>query len=376
MRGQLPVGICPRLERRIIPARAGPTTAGWGSSRRTPDHPRACGANVGVFFNPESHSGSSPRVRGQHPDPFAGTDPSRIIPARAGPTITEDYGNLPKTDHPRACGANNVLFHLIRANCGSSPRVRGQPAVHRRPRDTERIIPARAGPTISKNSESRAGADHPRACGANHVGGVLAEPLDLDHPRACGANEPKRTLDRPTGGSSPRVRGQRTPIREGSQKVRIIPARAGPTCRSTPCTYPPADHPRACGANALSSSSMCRSSGSSPRVRGQHRAWPSPEDARRIIPARAGPTLSGKLGAPDSPDHPRACGANSVILCGKPRNEIPKKLDCHSHHPASLYFLFFRCNQFIFRTDDSEKPDSSQSSWHHYVAASGWYSVA
>ena len=71
---------------RIIPARAGPTCSEIICLPFNPDHPRSCGANSSVWPHYWGHTGSSPLVRGQLPYDsfFAGN--RRIIPARAGPT--------------------------------------------------------------------------------------------------------------------------------------------------------------------------------------------------------------------------------------------------------------------------------------------------
>ena len=78
-----PVG-APR--RRLIPARAGKTTAPTPPSPAPPAHPRACGENVRQGVHGFSSVGSSPRVRGKR-DPWIRTlSASRLIPARAGKT--------------------------------------------------------------------------------------------------------------------------------------------------------------------------------------------------------------------------------------------------------------------------------------------------
>ena len=73
---------------------------------------------------------------------------------------------------------------------GSSPRVRGKPAVgHTQDADT-RLIPARAGKTLGALQHGR---------------------LRRAHPRACGENEIARAEDVNGNGSSPRVRGKPRP---------------------------------------------------------------------------------------------------------------------------------------------------------------------
>ena len=111
--------------------------------------------------------GSSPRVRGK-PNHAASTGVgSRIIPARAGQTSSNrDNGRYPP-DHPRACGANAVMSGSTACTIGSSPRVRGKHGQGHVGIRLLRIIPARAGQTISPKSALTCASDHPRACGAN-----------------------------------------------------------------------------------------------------------------------------------------------------------------------------------------------------------------
>ena len=111
-------------------------------------------------------------------------------------------------------------------------------------------------------------------------------------------------------GSSPRVRGKHRASGETAAQVRIIPARAGQTTRPTQARQPAPDHPRACGANSFFLSSHVLGFGSSPRVRGKRVVRVPGRLPARIIPARAGQTARRCRAAPERPDHPRACGAN------------------------------------------------------------------
>ena len=136
--------------------------------------------------------------------------PIRIIPARAGQTAEPSRTRSPWPDHPRACGANSAGHGVEVAGGGSSPRVRGKPRRDRQGRTNRRIIPARAGQTAGLFGYLVLASDHPRACGAN------------GHSQSCSHNP---------SGSSPRVRGK---LHRAADRVgwrRIIPARAGQTCR-------------------------------------------------------------------------------------------------------------------------------------------------
>ena len=151
------------------------------------DHPRACGANFRPVSRGCSRFGSSPRVRGKRCKLRQLKQQIRIIPARAGQTNIESTLRYRRTDHPRACGANDHPTCGKVSENGSSPRVRGKPDASSRNGRSRRIIPARAGQTCSGSGSRRAGTDHPRACGANGRALVRRE-------RAAG--------------SSPRVRGK------------------------------------------------------------------------------------------------------------------------------------------------------------------------
>ena len=194
-------------------------------------------------------AGSSPLVRGA---PCAcarqGLAP-RIIPARAGSTSSAILSQLSGRDHPRSCGEHPPIHMSVRCVPGSSPLVRGAPAITPVLLSTSGIIPARAGSTDV------------------HVARVLDS---RDHPRSCGEHMfTSRVYSMPVG-SSPLVRG--APQRHGQEGelVGIIPARAGSTAGRL--RAPPAPV------------------GSSPLVRGALPTFGTLERPPGIIPARAGST--------------------------------------------------------------------------------------
>ena len=134
-----------------------------------------------------------------------------------------------------------------------------------------RIIPADAGSTI------------------------LVAPVDVvleDHPRGCGEHGVPCCTFTCTLGSSPRMRGAlgpglRVPVPPG-----IIPADAGSTTPSGRLTGCSVDHPRGCGEHAMAGGSGLILLGSSPRMRGARSGYARRADARGIIPADAGSTVS------------------------------------------------------------------------------------
>ena len=243
-------------------------------------------------------------MRGQRQGACPRDGPARIIPARAGPTVLPNFCALSDADHPRSCGANCIGFPFIILWCGSSPLVRGQRVQAILTTDKFRIIPARAGPTDPDSGHARGPADHPRSCGANKF-----DWRDIS----------------PVIGSSPLVRGQLKDDDDARLRIRIIPARAGPTSVWNRTSIHGADHPRSCGANSVNMQMVKAVSGSSPLVRGQPMQKMPPLPRFRIIPARAGPTGPEGSQEPPPPDHPRSCGANSgpVIVSLHQRGSSP-----------------------------------------------------
>ena len=133
-----------------------------------------------------------------------------------------------------------------------------------------RIIPAHAGQTRTSCLRAQWPTDHPRACGAN---GFVSLGVSF------------------ASGSSPRMRGKRDVWGEVCARGRIIPAHAGQTSAMAVACKPLADHPRACGANGVTSTGLPAVSGSSPRMRGKRTDNSGAISFYRIIPAHAGQTV-------------------------------------------------------------------------------------
>ena len=253
----------------LIPARAGKTSKGSPTLSKRWAHPRACGENEQYLVLRALEEGSSPRVRGKHRRVVDRPARAGLIPARAGKTGPSSRTRLPGPAHPRACGENWALFPAPVASSGSSPRVRGKPAVGGDSTNAYRLIPARAGKTRHPHVWVMAGAAHPRACGENH------RVPEVDQRRL---------------GSSPRVRGKRPPGGPCVPRARLIPARAGKTPPRTGPGCGSRAHPRACGENTSPGCRRARGAGSSPRVRGKPQPRARGVGAGRLIPARAGKT--------------------------------------------------------------------------------------
>ena len=197
-----------RLLRRLIPACAGKTCRPSVAIRRRSAHPRVCGENVVGEFEEVSGAGSSPRVRGKHPEYQPQGNFRRLIPACAGKTPPAGSANKYSPAHPRVCGENPCHEATTAAHAGSSPRVRGK----RRGIGTQQclhgLIPACAGKTSASREEF---------------------PYPWAHPRVCGENSAARPAASNLVGSSPRVRGK--PVETISEVFHtgLIPACAGKT---------------------------------------------------------------------------------------------------------------------------------------------------
>ena len=149
--------------------------------------------------------------------------------------------------------------------------MRGKHRVEHEEPGARRIIPAHAGQTFVLCFSLLLLSDHPRACGANlnprrlffsttwiipaHAGQTtilsFLSLVDTDHPRACGANPTLRRAEGEHVGSSPRMRGKLLSCRLLLFLLRIIPAHAGQTFGSQSRIGTMPDHPRACGANGM-----------------------------------------------------------------------------------------------------------------------------
>ena len=350
VRGKLTPQVRRYIYNGLIPACAGKTTAERAQVGAGGAHPRVCGENVLVADRAARRWGSSPRVRGKPHNLEQVADHPGLIPACAGKTATLWRPWPPSTAHPRVCGENFVPWVFVSMLWGSSPRVRGKQYDYVHSLGTPGLIPACAGKTPrTPRSCTRAWA-HPRVCGENvwapqagdpdegssprvrgkpHRLGPHARPRGLipacagktagtivvthptgAHPRVCGENRGERFADCRRDGSSPRVRGKRHRGLRRRLPCGLIPACAGKTSR--PPRPPPSRpaHPRVCGENIQGFIDGIKNMGSSPRVRGKHRAARTRGPPRRLIPACAGKTTAGRRATASPGAHPRVCGEN------------------------------------------------------------------
>ena len=236
---------------------------------------------------PATASGSSPRMRGAAMGISLDEVCRRIIPAHAGSRCCRRLRLSSGWDHPRACGEQLDGLAALTMDSGSSPRMRGADGASGFHAAADRIIPAHAG--------SRSTSGH-----------LLARPGD--HPRACGEQSLVYCCRAITDGSSPRMRGAASGGHGDLHARRIIPAHAGSSPTSSPCSSRRADHPRACGEQQRALPKRSIRCGSSPRMRGAARHEHGWHGEHGIIPAHAGSRSAGARRTDTTPDHPRACG--------------------------------------------------------------------
>ena len=155
---------------RLIPARAGKTSAFPAGSGPLPTHPRAGGENEAGDEKGSTFDGSSPRGRGKHDRPREAAANSGLIPARAGKTAPRPTPATSPWAHPRMGGENLVTTVYRLSPGGSSPRGRGKPTREIDFLAARGLIPARAGKTCNACWVRVTLTAHPRAGGENPIG--------------------------------------------------------------------------------------------------------------------------------------------------------------------------------------------------------------
>ena len=147
-------------------------------------------------------------MRGKLTELINGIADNRLIPAHAGKTFPQGFGDILGQAHPRACGENPIGVGRAVRPRGSSPRMRGKPSLDRPLGRSRRLIPAHAGKT---------NAQFERVC------------LSAAHPRACGENFALAMKVKHYPGSSPRMRGKHPGRDVVVIEHGLIPAHAGKT---------------------------------------------------------------------------------------------------------------------------------------------------
>ena len=194
----------------IIPARAGFTQYITSFLGLYSDHPRSRGVYPASPQGRAERAGSSPLARGLHGIDRSQSPTLRIIPARAGFTVTLAPQGPWAPDHPRSRGVYVSAFPPATAFRGSSPLARGLRRVPPGLLDESRIIPARAGFTTTTTTRV----------------------TRRDHPRSRGVYSSTLGNNSTIAGSSPLARGLLKVDLHFSWSFGIIPARAGFTPRT------------------------------------------------------------------------------------------------------------------------------------------------
>ena len=210
-------------------------------------HPRSRGEHGEPTNDYTPECGSSPLARGTRGWFLRFVGCCRLIPARAGntPALTSSKSSV--AAHPRSRGEHYADRRAMLFQCGSSPLARGTLTTNSANLSVRRLIPARAG-----NTQTCCNGSGPRSA----------------HPRSRGEHSQKGTMPGMKFGSSPLARG--TPHqREGqAQRRRLIPARAGNTCRLGTLHMATTAHPRSRGEHFRFFPGFERCGGSSPLARG------------------------------------------------------------------------------------------------------------
>ena len=273
----------------LIPAHAGKTPAHYCSQHQSRAHPRACGENRSGSHVLNADQGSSPRMRGKPWRNDGAESGWGLIPAHAGKTCRRAVPTVFHRAHPRACGENGDDERCNIFMQGSSPRMRGKHATSSEARGAVGLIPAHAGKTVRQATRRSLGPAHPRACGENKI---------------------MKTINEAIYGSSPRMRGKLTQPRFIVLIRRLIPAHAGKTTKCAPWKAARPAHPRACGENRQLTCIAHVALGSSPRMRGKRVVNSVSLCGTGLIPAHAGKTSCLIAVEVDTQAHPRACGEN------------------------------------------------------------------
>ena len=129
------------------------------------DHPRSRGVYAEGGLLRDTIEGSSPLARGLLTAGVPVDDAKRIIPARAGFTVSALVASREAADHPRSRGVYCVRSEYFRVRQGSSPLARGLPNCGVVDVTVDGIIPARAGFTLVDVVSCIPYSDHPRSRG-------------------------------------------------------------------------------------------------------------------------------------------------------------------------------------------------------------------
>ena len=240
--------------------------------------------------------GLSPRVRGNPLSICPLANPLRSIPACAGEPRGQLCNGVAAEVYPRVCGGTRLVLLPSSGGGGLSPRVRGNRLRLPPLPAAEGSIPACAGEPPRRGRVVSEVGVYPRVCGGT---GLMAVTVML------------------AMGLSPRVRGNLDAGADAGQGMRSIPACAGEPIAAMSSSVSVKVYPRVCGGTLADSPLTAGSPGLSPRVRGNQRRHPGPDDRIRSIPACAGEPLAVAVGVNVFRVYPRVCGGTRATCSAR-----------------------------------------------------------
>ena len=164
LRGQPSGSRAPGADLGCIPAPAGPARDNRGRRAVAEVYPRACGASRRFS---STYTGVSPQPRGQLASTSRSSINRRCIPALAGP-VGLGAIHVPTSEvYPRACGACPSSSKWSASSAGVFPQLRGQQAQGEPEADAPGCIPAPAGPAASGHLTALIPMVYPRRRGAS-----------------------------------------------------------------------------------------------------------------------------------------------------------------------------------------------------------------
>ncbi|MDK2955365.1 MAG: hypothetical protein PWQ57_861 [Desulfovibrionales bacterium] len=146
------------------------------------------------------------------------------------------------------------------------------------------------GSTGGLDGARQAGESSSPACAGETPCIAWSRLRPMDYPRVCGGDSRMSATPILYMGPSPRVRGRRGGIICQKSSTGTIPACAGETSALVSTSSGSRDHPRVCGGDALTMTSLHITTGPSPRVRGRRLRRMKWTSANGTIPACAGET--------------------------------------------------------------------------------------
>ena len=194
-------------------------------------------------------------------------EPGRITPAYAGKSRGRDTDERAGQDHPRIRGEKAKYLGVDDTVAGSPPHTRGKVGLQHGQLPPDRITPAYAGKSL---------------CSSQRI--LNAE----DHPRIRGEKDARRTSAVLRSGSPPHTRGKVPTPSLTLFHAGITPAYAGKSSTALTSSSTTRDHPRIRGEKSVAVPVHISHKGSPPHTRGKALRAGQAHRVRRITPAYAG----------------------------------------------------------------------------------------